>query len=296
MSNYLPLLFHLYLRFRISFCLGDAVHRHPPFNGLGSNTCIQDAFNLAWKIAYVEKGIAGRGILDSFNTERQPVGQGVVTRANQGLRDHLPVWQALGIMESSVEESKKAFEELSQPTEKGAARRKLLQEGVQSTAHEFQAVGVEMNHHYNSTAVYLSDEGPRPPLPEDPVLHYQITTYPGSRLPHAWINTRIPGKRFSTIDLAGHGAFCLLTGVGGDQWKVAASEAGKKFGLEIRSYSIGWLQDYEDVYFDWAKRREIQEDGCILVRPDRFIAWRSHTLLGGCEKQLLTVMKNVLAR
>jgi 2-polyprenyl-6-methoxyphenol hydroxylase-like FAD-dependent oxidoreductase len=40
------------------FCLGDAVHRHPPANGLGSNTCIQDAFNLAWKIAYVLKGEA----------------------------------------------------------------------------------------------------------------------------------------------------------------------------------------------------------------------------------------------
>jgi 2-polyprenyl-6-methoxyphenol hydroxylase-like FAD-dependent oxidoreductase len=39
------------------FCLGDAVHRHPPFNGLGSNTCIQDAYNLAWKIAYVMKGL-----------------------------------------------------------------------------------------------------------------------------------------------------------------------------------------------------------------------------------------------
>ncbi len=38
------------------FCLGDAVHRHPPANGLGSNTCVQDAFNLAWKTAYVLKG------------------------------------------------------------------------------------------------------------------------------------------------------------------------------------------------------------------------------------------------
>ena len=38
------------------FCLGDAVHRHPPSNGLGSNTCVQDAFNLAWKAAYVLKG------------------------------------------------------------------------------------------------------------------------------------------------------------------------------------------------------------------------------------------------
>jgi 2-polyprenyl-6-methoxyphenol hydroxylase-like FAD-dependent oxidoreductase len=38
------------------FCLGDAVHRHPPSNGLGSNTCVQDAYNLAWKVAYVLQG------------------------------------------------------------------------------------------------------------------------------------------------------------------------------------------------------------------------------------------------
>jgi hypothetical protein len=199
-------------------------------------------------------------------------------------------------MEPSVEASKKAFAELSQPTENGVARRKLLENGVQGTAHEFLAVGVEMNHHYNSTAVYLLDEGPRPPLPEDPVLHYQITTYPGSRLPHAWINARMPGKKFSTIDLAGHGAFCLLTGIGGDQWKVAASQVGRQLGVEIRPYSIGWLQDYEDVYFDWAKRREIQEDGCILVRPDRFVAWRSDKLLGDCEKKLMAVIRSILSR
>ena len=44
-----------YSRGRV-FAGGDAVHRHPPMNGLGSNTCIQDSFNLAWKLAYVLKG------------------------------------------------------------------------------------------------------------------------------------------------------------------------------------------------------------------------------------------------
>jgi hypothetical protein len=199
-------------------------------------------------------------------------------------------------MEPSLEESTKAFSELKQPTAAGAARRRKLQSGVESTAHEFSAVGVEMNHHYKSTAVYLEDEGPRPPLPEDPVLEYQITTYPGSRLPHAWLNKRMPEPKFSTIDLAGHGVFCLLTGIGGDLWKVAAREVGKELGIEINAYSIGWLQDYEDVYFDWARRREIQEDGCILVRPDRFVAWRSDNMISDCEKKLLTVMKSILSR
>jgi 2-polyprenyl-6-methoxyphenol hydroxylase-like FAD-dependent oxidoreductase len=71
-------------------------------NGLGSNTCIQDAFNLAWKVAYVEKGmlilreegvkgilvlnrfinigIAGKELLSTYNVERQPVGAAIVQR------------------------------------------------------------------------------------------------------------------------------------------------------------------------------------------------------------------------
>ena len=61
-----------------SFCLGDAVHRHPPSHGLGSNTCVQDAYNLAWKVAYLEKGIAGRALLDTYTQERQPVGAHLV--------------------------------------------------------------------------------------------------------------------------------------------------------------------------------------------------------------------------
>jgi 2-polyprenyl-6-methoxyphenol hydroxylase-like FAD-dependent oxidoreductase len=49
------------------FLLGDAAHRHPPAYGLGSNTCIQDAYNLAWKIAYVSKGLAGPALLETYN-------------------------------------------------------------------------------------------------------------------------------------------------------------------------------------------------------------------------------------
>jgi 2-polyprenyl-6-methoxyphenol hydroxylase-like FAD-dependent oxidoreductase len=49
-------------------------------NGLGSNTCIQDAFNLGWKVAYVLKGLAGPELLKSYSVERQPVGKGVVAR------------------------------------------------------------------------------------------------------------------------------------------------------------------------------------------------------------------------
>src|SRR2546430_1407295 len=48
------------------FCMGDAVHRHPPSNGLGSNTSIQDAYNLAWKLAHVLKGKADPSLLEKI--------------------------------------------------------------------------------------------------------------------------------------------------------------------------------------------------------------------------------------
>ncbi len=52
------------------FCMGDAVHRHPPSNGLGSNTSIQDAFNLCWKLSLVLKGQASPKLLESYDAER----------------------------------------------------------------------------------------------------------------------------------------------------------------------------------------------------------------------------------
>jgi 2-polyprenyl-6-methoxyphenol hydroxylase-like FAD-dependent oxidoreductase len=279
------------------FCLGDAVHRHPPFNGLGSNSCVQDGFNLAWKVAYVENGLASPGLLDSFSNERQPIGEGVIRRANQGLRDHLAVWEALGVLPKDVEERKRQHAELSAPTKAGRTRRKKLQEAIAYTAHEFGGIGIEMNQRYESGAIYLKDEKEaRRPPPDDAVLQYQLSTYPGSRLPHAWLNKRVPVEPISTIDLVGHGAFCLLTGVGGEKWRQAAAMAEEKFGLKVNVYSIGWRQDWEDVYGDWEERREVEEDGVILCRPDRTVCWRSMSMREDAIEAVTKVLGVVLGR
>lgn len=154
-----------------------------------------------------------------------------------------------------------------------------------------------MNYWYESDAIYTKDEKePRPPLPKDYVLHYQITTYPGARCPHAWLNTRTPVEPISTQDLAGHGAFCLLTGPGGERWKEAVQNASKQLGIPINVYSIGWMQDWEDVYDDWARRREVEEDGCVLLRPDRVVCWRSMTMREDCDAHLLSVLEAVLGK
>jgi 2-polyprenyl-6-methoxyphenol hydroxylase-like FAD-dependent oxidoreductase len=57
------------------FLGGDAAHVMPPMGGFGGNTGVQDAHNLAWKLALVLKGIAGSELLATYNTERQPIGE-----------------------------------------------------------------------------------------------------------------------------------------------------------------------------------------------------------------------------
>src|SRR5207247_9828023 len=77
------------------FCLGDAVHRHPPSNGLGSNTSIHDAYNLAWKLALVLKGKADPSLLETYNDERPPVGKQIVERANKSIAETGLIYDAL---------------------------------------------------------------------------------------------------------------------------------------------------------------------------------------------------------
>lgn len=201
----------------------------------------------------------------------------------------------MGMMDPSAENRIKVLAEFDDPGPAGRKRREEFQRGIENTSTEFHGLGIEMNQRYESTGIYLADEGAPPPLPADAVKHYLISTYPGKRLPHAWLNTRVPDKKLSTIDLAGHRRFCLLTGPGGQAWKDAAVKVSKALGVEIVAYSIGWRQDYEDVYFDWAKRREVEEDGCVLVRPDRFVAWRAKEMVGDAGSKLETVMRKVLS-
>jgi hypothetical protein len=218
------------------------------------------------------------------------------SRANNALRDHMPSWEALGLMSADLGERKRMFSELSEDSPAGQSRRAKFRSAIEQITHEYSGLGMEMNHRYNSGAVFQKDEGPWPPLPEDSIFYHHPLTYPGSRLPHAWLNTAVPSKKKSTIDLAGHGKFTLFTGIGGWKWKDAAESVERSLGVPMVAYSIGYGQDYEAMYFDWERLRQVEEDGCVLVRPDRFVAWRSAILPEDCGNKLLEVMKAILFR
>lgn len=255
---------------------------------------MQDAFNLAWKVSYVMSGQAGRSLLESYSTERQPVGAGIVARANQGLRDHFDWMSLIGLLDEGVDRRRQILAEFSSDGKEGRQRRHAWQKAIEKTATEFHGLGIEMNQQYVSSAVYQADESCGPPLSDHPISKFLASTYPGKRLPHAWLNRRQVVTQVSIIDL-GRGGFSLLTGPGGEQWKKAAAEISKKLGVQINAYSIGWNQDFEDVYFDWARLRETDEDGCVLVRPDRFVAWRSVSIIADCATKVEHVMRSILS-
>lgn len=77
-----------YSRGRV-FLAGDAAHLHPPVGGQGMNTGLQDAHNLAWKLAHVQKGLAADSLLASYSGERHPVGLDVVENTSRALNDVL---------------------------------------------------------------------------------------------------------------------------------------------------------------------------------------------------------------
>jgi hypothetical protein len=99
-----------------AFIAGDAAHIHSPTGGLGLNTGMQDAYNLAWKLALVIRGLADPTLLDSYEAERTPVADAVLRLAgqltsmltltspvSQRLRNHLlPIFGGLGAVQHQI--------------------------------------------------------------------------------------------------------------------------------------------------------------------------------------------------
>lgn len=276
-----------------AFLVGDAAHRHPPANGLGTNTSIQDSFNLAWKLAYVLQGRAGDRLLDSYHEERQPVGVQVVDRAMKSVGDMLPISQALGFEPGqTAEDGRRALDELKADTELGAQRRQELADAVQLQNYQFNAHGVELDQRYTSGAV-VGDGTDWPVATRDPELYHHPTTHPGARLPHAWLSH---GKEtVSTLDLAGHGGFTLLTGIGGQAWVEAAQKLAGDLDLPLRTHVVGPGHEHLDVLGDWRARREIADGGALLIRPDHHVAWRSERMTTDPQETLRAALTQVLA-
>ena len=214
-------------------------------------------------------------------------------RANKSIGETGAVFEALGLDPSvGPVQMRKNIESRRDATAEAAARRERLRLAIAHKTYEFNTHGVEMNQRYRSAAV-VPDGTPEPAFVRDRELYYHATTWPGAHLPHVWLQR--DGRMVSTLDIAGKGRFVVLTGIGGQAWCDAAQHISAALGVDIAAFMIGPGQDLTDLYGDWAEAREVGEDGCVLVRPDAHVGWR--TAASGDERQrLLEVMGSILGR
>jgi len=235
------------------FLVGDSAHRFPPTGGLGLNTGVQDAHNLAWKLAAVLGGWADEPLLESYESERRPVAQ---TNADQSLRNALKlleVPQALGAMEASEAALGRMRETLADP--EGRAR---VSAAIANQAEHFDMPGLQLGFSYAPDAE-----------PIDP-RRFEPSGAPGRRLPHAWVEGK--GARESLLDWVPLDSFLLLAGPEGGAWLDAVDAIGDPH-LVARGIAADALPGLEG----WLGVAGIEASGALLVRPDQHVAWRAVT-------------------
>lgn len=276
------------------YLMGDAAHKQTPGAGLGLNSAIQDAHNLAWKLALVLKGIAPESLLASYEVERRPVITENVAWSMFALTSHLLVLQAMGVnLVAPPEVNEAAIAQLLSDTRAGASQRARLAEVFETQRVEYQAHDMEMGFNYPVGAVV--EDGSPPPWRDPMGSDYRPTTRPGCRLPHAWLEN--DGKKCSTHQLIPIGGMLALTSdsAAGQQWREAAEEVSAKLGVPIRAVGVGPQGDVFDPGMKWGEVREVGVDGIVLVRPDGHVGFRASRLTPNPVETLATAVRSLLS-
>jgi 2-polyprenyl-6-methoxyphenol hydroxylase-like FAD-dependent oxidoreductase len=242
-----------------AFIVGDAAHQYMPTGGLGMNTGVAEAHNLAWKLAAAIQGWGGPLLLESYQSERLPVG-----RRN---RDHAKVNGAT-IFEVQFDRPDYLLEE---STRGALARRALGAAFERRVSRLYESLGVEIGYIYRDSPVIVPDAAP---APVDDTVGYVPTSYSGSRLPSAFFSD---GR--AVYDSLAYDSFTLLVLDTMADWVQPLVDAAKHLGLPFKVIHI------HDEHL-----RRLYEKRVVLVRPDQHVAWRSDSLPLDCV-QLLNIAR-----
>lgn len=226
-------------RFRAGRILltGDAAHRTTPDGGVGMNTGVASAHNVAWKVGAVVSGWAGEALLDSYEQERRAVAQRNVDYSAHRGEGMLRMGQAVAAGNLDV------------------VRQEIAARGAMGTRQ-----GMDLGYTYSSAAIV--PDGTEPRAVENPMRDYVQSARPGARAPHLWL-----GDGRSTLDLFGAG-MVLITGSASDGWERALRDCADGVPLTALALQAGGRG--QELY-------GIDPGGAVLVRPDGFVAWRAPT-------------------
>jgi 2-polyprenyl-6-methoxyphenol hydroxylase-like FAD-dependent oxidoreductase len=228
-------------RDRRVFLAGDAIHLVIPTGGLGMNTGVGDAFDLAWKLAGTIRGWGGPALLAAYEGERRPIGVRNVEAAGWAAAG-VPIWRSL------------VKPEIYHDTPQGAALREKVAASFDVNHRRMHGmVGVEAGYSYAGSPLIADEPGN---VAEWEISRYQPKAMPGARIPHMWLadgsalQDRL-GDDYTLLDLKGD---CDTTEL------VAAFEA---IGAPL-----------EVLRLDEKRVREVYGKSVFLLRPDLHIAWR----------------------
>ena len=229
------------------FLVGDANHVYIPAGGLGMNTGIGDAHNLAWKLAALVRGWGGPRLAESYDAERNPVARRNLTAvqtAVQGVIEWRSAWDPIALRDTPAgRAARAAFLEMAEPRMRRV----------------YEMHGAELGYRYASSLV-AAEDGIAPP---QDVYAYRPTTWPGAHLPHVWLQ---PGR--ALYDDLGLG-FSLLR-LGGKVCDTTALE--RAFASIGAPLAVHTIPD--------PRIHSVLERDLVLVRPDLHVAWRGDALPG----------------
>lgn len=258
---------------------GDAAHVHSPESGLGMNTGIQDAFNLAWKIAYVQKGLVSSELMESYNLERSYVGKEVLKLSD---RTH-KIWAQFGKFAETIRAPMwRLFSSFF------AHHHASLEEAVQIRIHYPEGVFTE--HHGHPDSVH----------PINPPVEAGMRAINGP-LHRSDIQEELPGGlaslfdalRFKLILFTGSHPGEEITGVLAELLETAAQYPAQIDSIIIHGgqnpslYSGLDAELYVDPTLHLHFRYAAQAGGIFLVRPDLYVGFSSHRLDNGKLKKYL---------
>lgn len=225
------------------FIAGDAAHLFTPTGGLGYNTAVEDAVNLAWKLSSVIRRQANLELLESYEAERRPLAQ-----RNTSYARHFA--DSIGLFSAKPE--------LDDDSIQGEVERAKASEYLNHHAHvEFNIPGVTFGGRYGDSPIIAYDGAALPP---DEPNHYVPTASPGGRPPHAWLED---GR--SLYDVF-HNEWTLLALGESEPATLGFINAAKSIGIDLKVVRLP-AKALLDLY----------EAPLVLIRPDQIVAWRGST-------------------
>ncbi len=226
------------------FLAGDAVHLFTPTGGFGMNTGIDDASNLAWKLAALVQGWGGGGLLASYESERMPIALRNTEAARQ---------LTANIGETDVDPA------IEQDTPAGEGARRAAGVMLTNCKEQFASIGVHLGARYDDSPIIAADAA----SPADSLTTYTPTSIPGGRAPHFWLDDkRTYGS--SLYDQLGTGFTLLRLGPHAPDAS-AIMEAAARRTMPLK------VLDATDT-----DARELYDCDLALIRPDQYVAWRGN--------------------